>query len=410
MDLFKYKNSSYLNKQPLSTRLRPENVLSVLGQEHLLGKNQLLNQLIETDEIPSAIFWGPPGCGKTTVATIIGEKTKSNFFNLSATSTSTSILRETFDKAKENKDLYSTQTIIFIDELHRYSKTQQTLFLPYIEEGIITFIGATTENPSVVIIPPLLSRCHVFEFKALSLTILENIIEKAFNVIPEKDHLQLSPEGITKIAELSYGDARTAINLLESISLIGLKKSKSTNTVISITESFATQMSSSITSRHYRKGDEHYNTISAFIKSMRASDPDASIYWLHRMIAGGEDPMYIARRMVIFASEDIGLKDNHALPIAMSALETVKNIGLPEATYALSHVTIYLSLAKKSRSITNAMNNASSFVKNTQHLPPPLHLINIHPEKTNDHNKTSNSNFPNQTGDKKLFFPEDEQP
>ena len=143
---------------------------------------------------------------------------------------------------------------------------------------------------------------------------------------------------------------------------------------------------------------------------MRASDPDASIYWLHRMIAGGEDPMYIARRMVIFASEDIGLKDNHALPMAISALETVKNIGLPEATYALSHVTIYLSLAKKSRGITNAMNNASSFVKNSQHLPPPLHLINIHPEKTIDHNKTSNSNFPNQTGNKKLFFSDDEQP
>lgn len=354
---------------PLADRMRPQTLDEFLGQEEILGESKLLREAIKSDKIPSMIFWGPPGSGKTTLAIIIARQTKSDFIRISAVSSGLKELREIISRAKSNH-LIGRRTILFIDEIHRWNKTQQDGLLPHIETGLITLIGATTENPSFEVRPALLSRCRVFVFKQLGIADVKLILKRA---IKDKKrglgnlNLKIKDKDLGIISQISNGDARIALNILEYAA-----EASHGNITLKIIE----EASQKINLLYDRAGEEHYNIISALHKSMRGSDADAALYWLARMIEAGEDPLFIARRLVRFASEDIGLANSRALEQAVAAYEACHFIGYPECNVILAQAVVYMAKCKKSNELYTAYSKAAEDVQKYGNLPVPMHLRN----------------------------------
>ncbi len=355
----------------LAYRLRPQTLQEFVGQTYLVGKDKIVNKMIATDTVTSMIFWGPPGSGKTTLAFIIAKSIQAEFFALSGVTSGKEDLLKIIKKARENQQ-FGKKTILFIDEIHRWNKAQQDVLLPHVESGLITFIGATTENPSFEVISPLLSRCRVFVLKSLEAKDLEIIIKKALSDSKNgvgKYKKSIDSDAQELLIRLSGGDARIMLNALE-IAVTTFKEKKITVEIIK--DVFQTRSAG----LYDKKADEHYNIISAFIKSVRGSDPDAALYYLMRMLENGEDPKFIARRMIILSSEDIGLADRGALIQANAAFEAVHKIGMPEAQLILAHITLYLARAPKSRAVANALGKAKEAVYEFPNEPIPMHLRN----------------------------------
>lgn len=358
---------------PLASRMRPENLDEFAGQKGLLGKGKLLRQLIEQDRIPSMIFWGPPGVGKTTLAGIIAKRTHAEFVNFSAVTSGIKEIREVMAQA-ENRRRMGRKTVLFVDEIHRFNKAQQDAFLPFVEKGSIILIGATTENPSFEINSALLSRCRVFVLHSLSKEELVQLIQRALSSPKGFGYLKvdISDEMIEKIALFADGDARTALNVLE----MAVANGEITEEKTIVTEDTLTQCIGKKSLLYDKKGEEHYNLISALHKSMRNSDPDAAVYWLARMLEAGEDPLYVARRLIRFASEDIGMADSGALPLAVAAYQACHFLGMPECNVHLSHAVIYLSAAPKSNSAYMAYEAAREDAREMLAEPVPLVIRN----------------------------------
>ena len=370
------QNSLFQNdvqKDPLAARLRPASLQDYVGQKHLLGKGKILYNLIEKDMVSSMIFWGPPGVGKTTLARIIARQTQAHFINFSAV---TSGIREikTVMKEAEGARLYGRKTIVFVDEIHRFNKAQQDAFLPYVEKGSIILIGATTENPSFEVNAALLSRCKVFVLKALEVSDLVELLKHALQ--DERgfgsQHVLITEEQLHMLAVFANGDARTALNTLEMVVLNG----ESSEAGIVITKEVLEQCTSQKSLLYERQGEEHYNLISALHKSMRNSDVDAAIYWLARMLEAGEDPLYVARRLVRFASEDIGMADSRALEICVAAYQACHFLGMPECNVHLTHAVTYLSLSPKSNALYMAYGAAKEDAVHMLSEPVPLQIRN----------------------------------
>ena len=359
--------------QPLASRIRPNNLDDFVGQKHLVGENKILRRLIEGDKITSMIFWGPPGVGKTTLARIIANTTKSSFINFSAVTSGIKEIRAVMLQAEKNRE-YGDRTILFVDEIHRFNKAQQDAFLPFVEKGSIILIGATTENPSFEVNGALLSRCKVFVLKPLSADDIALLLkqammnEKGFG----KSRVSVSDEIINIIANFANGDARMALSTLEMAVLNGNEH----DGVIEITKDTIEEITSKKSLLYDKKGEEHYNLISALHKSMRNSDPDAAVYWLARMLEAGEDPLYIARRVTRFAAEDVGLADPRAIEIAVAAYQACHYIGVPECNVHLTEAVIYLSLAPKSNAMEVAYNEAKNEALNMLDEPVPLVIRN----------------------------------
>ena len=356
---------------PLAERLRPQNLDEFIGQEHLVGKGAVLRRMIESGRIASIIFWGPPGVGKTTLANIIANTIKAPFYKLSAINSGVKDVREVIQKAKGTRFFDSAAPILFIDEIHRFSKSQQDSLLNAVETGTVTLIGATTENPSFEVIRPLLSRCQVYVLKSMEKKDLENLLERALteDLILKDKKIEIKEN--TALFRFSGGDARKLLNILDlNIASFGDEDD------IVITDQMVTERLQENPAAYDKGGEMHYDIISAFIKSIRGSDPDAAIYWLARMVAGGEDPKFIARRLVISAAEDIGLANPNALLLANACFETLQKIGWPEGRIVLAEATIYLATSPKSNSAYLAIDSAISRVEQTGNLPVPLHLRN----------------------------------
>lgn len=370
------QNSLFQNdvqKDPLAARLRPASLQDYVGQKHLLGKGKILYNLIEKDMVSSMIFWGPPGVGKTTLARIIARQTQAHFINFSAV---TSGIREIKAVMKEAEDarLYGRKTIVFVDEIHRFNTAQQDAFLPYVEKGSIILIGATTENPSFEVNAALLSRCKVFVLKALEVSDLVELLKHALQ--DERgfgsQHVLITEEQLHMLAVFANGDARTALNTLEMVVLNG----ESSEAGIVITKEVLEQCTSQKSLLYERQGEEHYNLISALHKSMRNSDVDAAIYWLARMLEAGEDPLYVARRLVRFASEDIGMADSRALEICVAVYQACHFLGMPECNVHLTHAVTYLSLSPKSNALYMAYGAAKEDAVHMLSEPVPLQIRN----------------------------------
>ncbi len=352
-----------MNRQPLAERMRPTTLDEVIGQTHLLGDGEILRKIVQNKEPVSLILWGPPGSGKTTLARIIAREVNAEFIELSAVTSGKKDVEKVVEHAKQNWNL-NLRTILFVDEIHRFNKAQQDAFLPHVESGLITLIGATTENPSFEIINPLLSRSRILILQPLNKEEIINILKRAVKL--EKKSKNITPKAIDYLAELSGGDARVALGDLELSLSMGEK----------ITPEIVKMAAQKRLPGYDKKGDMHYNVISAFIKSMRGSDVNATLYYLARMIDAGEDPKFIARRMVIFASEDIGLAGNGALGLALNAFQAVERIGMPESKYILFHVATALARSEKSRQTTDAMDRAIALAKQYPNAPVPVHLRN----------------------------------
>jgi len=352
-----------MQRIPLAERMRPTKLDGVIGQTHLLGKGEILRQIVNNKEPVSLILWGPPGSGKTTLARIIANEVKAEFIEISAVTSGKKDITAIIEHARQNWNL-QLRTILFVDEIHRFNKAQQDAFLPHIESGLITLIGATTENPSFEIINPLLSRSRVLVLQPLSKIEIITILKKALKI--DKKTKNVTPKALEYLAELSAGDARVALGNLE-LSL-------------SLSNKVTPEVVKTAAQKHIpgydKKGDMHYSVISAFIKSMRGGDVNAALYYMARMIDAGEDPKFIARRIVIFASEDIGLAGNGALGLALNAFQAIERIGMPESSIILSHVVSALTKSEKSRSAYDALINATELVKKYPDLPVPLHLRN----------------------------------
>ncbi|MDA3839515.1 MAG: replication-associated recombination protein A [Patescibacteria group bacterium] len=359
------KNSK--NKSPLADRIRPDVLSGFFGQDDIVGEGKMLKQAIEADQIPSIILWGPPGSGKTTLAKIITKKTNAEFSQLSAVTSGVKDLREVIKFAKEN-EIYDKKTILFVDEIHRWNKSQQDALLPHIEDGTITLIGATTENPSFEIRNALLSRCRVFVLKRLDEESLIKIITNAIDnkEIGLKENIEIKNDEIKLLAKMSNGDARTALNILEYASSLNTK----------VTKEILKEAFQQVQLQYDKNGEEHYNIISALIKSMRGSDANASIYWMGRMLEAGEDPLYVARRIVRFASEDIGLANSRALEQAVAAYQACHFIGMPECNVILSQAVVYMAKCEKSNALYTAYNKVRQDIKNYSNLEVPMHLRN----------------------------------
>ncbi len=360
--------------QPLAARLRPETLEEYVGQTHLLGPGKVLRRLIESDRISSMIFWGPPGVGKTTLARIIAHRTKSNFIDFSAVTSGIKEIKAVMQEAENNRR-FGTRTIVFVDEIHRFNKAQQDAFLPFVEKGSIILIGATTENPSFEINGALLSRCKVFVLKELTVEDLLSLLRRALTD-PRgfgSQKIEISDDLLEIIARFANGDARTALSTLEMAVLNGELDHSGT---VTVTKETLEQCTSKKSLLYDKNGEEHYNLISALHKSMRNSDPDAAVYWLARMLEAGEDPLYIARRVTRFASEDVGLADPQALTVAISAYQACHFIGMPECSVHLTEAVVYLSLAPKSNALYVAYETAKKDAIEQLAEPVPLVIRN----------------------------------
>jgi putative ATPase len=377
LDLFSQGNvGDAKDSAPLAERMRPQNISEYIGQRHLLAEGCLLRHAIEEDKLFSMIFWGPPGSGKTTLARILANETKSKFVSFSAVLSGVKEIRAVIDEARELLERKKIKMILFVDEIHRFNKAQQDAFLPHVESGLITLIGATTENPSFEVIAPLLSRTRVLVLKPFSeedlLAIVEGALkdnQKGFGQIS----IKVVPDVLRYIVSLADGDARSALNNLEAI--VSMLQNLPADKRV-ITPKFAQEALLKKTLLYDKDGEEHYNLISALHKSLRGSDPDAALYWLGRMIAAGEDPLYIARRMVRFASEDIGNADPQALIIAVAAQQAFHFIGLPEGELALAQAAVYLATAPKSNSLYVGYGKVKEIINTKGYLPVPLHIRN----------------------------------
>ena len=356
---------------PLAERLRPKTLDEYIGQKHLVGANAVLRNMIESDNISSFILWGPPGVGKTTLAQIIANKQNRGFFALSAINSGVKDIREVIELAKKQKFFSTPSPILFIDEIHRFSKSQQDSLLGAVEKGIVVLIGATTENPSFEVITPLLSRSQVYILKSLDKEDLETLLNRAITEDVVLQTKQFDIRSTTALFRFSGGDARKLLNIIDLI----VKASPNPETII-IDNETVTSLLQENTAIYDKNGEQHYDIISAFIKSVRGSDPNAAVYWLARMLEGGEDIMFIARRLLILASEDVGLANPNALLLANACFDAVNKIGMPEARIILSETTVYLATSPKSNSSYQAIDQATAAVKQTGDLPVPLHLRN----------------------------------
>jgi putative ATPase len=356
--------------EPLAERMRPLTLDDYIGQQHLVGKGAVLRKMIDAGRISSFILWGPPGVGKTTLAQIVAHKLKTPFYTLSAVSSGVKDVRDVIESASKNRFFNTVSPILFIDEIHRFSKSQQDSLLGAVEKGVVTLIGATTENPSFEVIRPLLSRCQLYVLKSLGKEDLLRLLDRAIHEDEEmkKRHIELKDTGA--LLRYSGGDARKLLNILELV-----VESESTESVL-ITDEVVVSRLQQNPLAYDKDGEMHYDIISAFIKSIRGSDPDAALYWMARMIEGGEDPQFIARRLVISASEDIGLANPNALLLANAAFDAVMKIGWPEGRIALAEATVYLATSPKSNSAYIGIGSALEEVKKSGNLPVPLHLRN----------------------------------
>lgn len=357
--------------QPLAERLRPTTLDGYIGQQHLVGLGGVLRKMIETGRISSFILWGPPGVGKTTLAQIIAHKLETPFYTLSAVTSGVKDVREVIEKAKSNRFFSQNSPILFIDEIHRFSKSQQDSLLGAVEQGVVTLIGATTENPSFEVIRPLLSRCQLYVLKSLEKEDLLQLLQRALTTDVILRERLIEVKETTALLRYSGGDARKLLNILELV-----VESEGEGQPVVITDELVTNRLQQNPLAYDKEGEMHYDIISAFIKSIRGSDPDSAIYWLARMVEGGEDPAFIARRLVISASEDIGLANPNALLLANACFDTIMKIGWPEGRIPLAETTIYLATSPKSNSAYCAINDALELVRQTGNLPVPLHLRN----------------------------------
>jgi len=376
MDLFSfaYEEKEAGGLQPLAARLRPRNLDEVLGQSHILAPGKLLRRAIEADRVSSLIFYGPPGTGKTTLAKVIARTTKMHFAELNAVTAGVADIRKIVDEAKDRLVMNQQRTTLFIDEIHRFNKSQQDALLPYVEDGTITLIGATTENPFFEVNAALLSRSQIFQLYSLTEEELKQVVQRAItdreNGLGELD-VQLTDEACDHLVRYAEGDARRLLNALE---LAAVTTPPNENGTILITLDVAVESIQRRAVRYDKSGDNHYDTISAFIKSIRGSDPDAALYWLARMIDAGEDPKFIARRLVILASEDIGNADPQAVTVAVSCLQALDFVGMPEGRIPLAQATTYLATAPKSNAAYLGINEALEVIQKDGHKPVPMHL------------------------------------
>lgn len=371
--LFNHNNPQKPNlNAPLAERMRPRTIAEILGQEDIIGEGSSLRKMIEEGTLPSVIFWGPPGCGKTTLAYALSGEFQSEFIRISAVESGVKELREIIHKAEYNNQL-GKKTILFIDEIHRYNKSQQDALLHSVETGTLTLIGATTENPSFEVNPALISRMQVYHLHPLNEENITALIKRTIETDEELGKFQFEIADYTLFYTLSAGDARIALNLLENSFNLARKKDSES---VQITEQIIRKAVHRKVVNYDKKGENHYDTISAFIKSLRGSDPDAAMLWLAKMLEAGEDPLFIARRMVIFASEDVSNAEPMALTVAVSVFQSVQMIGLPEAQIMLAHGVTFLASCAKSNASYSALMKAKSAVENNPNLLPPLHLRN----------------------------------
>ncbi len=368
--------------RPLADRMRPLSLDEFVGQRHIIGDGSVLREAVAQDRVFSMVLWGPPGCGKTTLARIVSRETRSHFVHFSAVLAGVKQIRAVIDEAREIRRMHRKRTILFVDEIHRFNKAQQDAFLHHVESGLITLIGATTENPSFEVNPALMSRCRVFTLKALSDTDISEVVDRA---LTDKTRgygglgLSVSEEALSHMARMADGDARTALSNLEVVASAMLAKGspgEGEDGRRCITLDMASEALQKKALLYDRAGEEHYNLISALHKSLRGSDPDAALYWLARMLMAGEDPLFIARRMVRFASEDVGNADPRALTVAMDAMEAFRFLGPPEGELALAQAAAYLATAPKSNSVYKAWKEVRGAVERTGTLPVPLHIRN----------------------------------
>ncbi len=381
MDLFDYQaDKAAAGTRPLAERMRPRSLSAFFGQEQVAGPGTLLRAAIEKDQLFSMILWGPPGCGKTTLARIVSRETRSHFFHFSAVLSGVKQIREVINEAREMLRMHGKRSILFVDEIHRFNRAQQDAFLHHVEGGLITLIGATTENPSFEVNPALMSRCRVFTLQRLTGTALERIVAEAL-ADEERGlgrlHLTLAPEALSHLVRLADGDGRAMLNHLEAV-IAFLSGSGGAEPLTGRTIALA-EVETALEKKallYDRAGEEHYNLISALHKSLRGSDPDAALYWLSRMLMAGEDPLYIARRMVRFASEDVGNADPRALSLCMDAVAAFRLLGPPEGELALAQAAVYLATAPKSNRIYRAYGKVRATIDRTGSLPVPLHIRN----------------------------------
>ena len=379
MDLFEYmRQQNMKDESPLASRLRPTTLYEVVGQQHIVGKDKLLYRAIKADKLSSIIFYGPPGTGKTTLAKVIANTTSAEFMQINATSAGKKDMEEVVAAAKNNQGMYGKKTILFIDEIHRFNKGQQDYLLPFVEDGTIILIGATTENPYFEVNPALLSRSVIFELKKLSTEDIRTLLLRAVNDTEKgmgSYHAQMDDDALEFLADMANGDARAALTAIE---LGILTTDRSEDGIIHITLDVASECIQKRVINYDKTGDNHYDTISAFIKSMRGSDPDAAVYYLARMLYAGEDVKFIARRIMILASEDIGNADPQALQVAVAAAQAVERLGMPEARIVLAQAVTYMASAPKSNSAINAIDKAMRVVQETKTPPVPVHLQDAH--------------------------------
>lgn len=383
---------------PLAEQMRPKTLDDVVGQIHLLGETEILRQIVKNKEPVSLILWGPPGTGKTTLARIIASGLDAEFVELSAVTSGKKDVERVVEHAKQNWNL-NIRTLLFVDEIHRFNKAQQDAFLPHVESGLITLIGATTENPSFEVITPLLSRTRVLVLQPLEKTEIIEVLRRALKAL--KRTRDVTPKALDYLAELSGGDARIALGNLELALSLGKKK---------ITPELVKIAAQKKVPGYDKKGDMHYDVVSAFIKSLRGSDVTASLYYLSRMIDAGEDPKFIARRMVVFASEDIGLAGNGALSLAVAAFEAVERVGLPEASYNLYHCAVALARSKKSREVTELMHAAQDLARRHPDASVPLHLRNAPTQLMKDLGYNKGYEWKADSRHEKGFLPDDVTP
>ncbi|MDD4997446.1 MAG: replication-associated recombination protein A [Syntrophales bacterium] len=375
MDLFDQQDARNDNR-PLADRMRPRSLDEYVGQDHLLGADSLLRRAVQEDRLFSVIFWGPPGSGKTTLARILAGETKSHFVSFSAVLSGVKEIRAVVDEAAEQWPLHRRRTLLFVDEIHRFNKAQQDAFLPHVESGLITLIGATTENPSFEVISPLLSRMRVLILKPFAEEDLERILQ---NALADEERglgrlrLEIEPEALKRIIWSADGDARAALNSLEAAASLADKAGEAGRRM---TLAFVEQAIQKKALQYDKSGEEHYNLISALHKSLRGSDPDAALYWLGRMLKAGEDPLYLARRMVRFASEDVGNADPRALTVAVDAMQAYHFLGSPEGELALAQAAVYLATAPKSNALYAGYGQVNATIEKTGTLPVPLHIRN----------------------------------